>query len=224
MSDRRFEMLSQRGRFVSINLCPICLSERKRNYSLSHRQVQVPSSWRYRHSRTSTCFRQRCSPISLRRWLRLPVVQNIPPGHCVCSSGFHRNHLSSGHLLTCLNEGILARRHDDLWRALWDMASSAGLTAEEAFPASARMAETSCFMIIILASQSSPTLYCLGPPRHCGRGPGRRTEEAEQIRLCLPPVRSAFPPFGHQDRWHFRQGDGWVPPKLQHPGRRCGLC
>ena len=52
-------------------------------------------------------------------------------GHCVCSITSHAPALSSHHLLTCRNEGMLGRRHDDLRRTLRDMATTAGPIAEE---------------------------------------------------------------------------------------------
>ena len=69
--------------------------------------------------------------ISLHRWLRLPVLKNIPSGPCTCSPTSHAPALSSDHLLTCRNEGMLARRHDNLGRTLRDMTTTAGLIAEE---------------------------------------------------------------------------------------------
>ena len=68
---------------------------------------------------------------SLRRWLRLPVFKNIPSGPCTCSATSRTPALSSDHLLTCRNEGMLGRRHDNLRRTLRDMATTAGLIAEE---------------------------------------------------------------------------------------------
>ena len=69
--------------------------------------------------------------MSLRRWLRLPLQNSIPTGRCVCSTTSHAPALSSHHLLTCRNEGMLGRRHDDLRRTLRDMATTAGLITEE---------------------------------------------------------------------------------------------
>ena len=69
--------------------------------------------------------------MSLPRWLRLPLQNSIPTGPCVCSTTSHAPALSPHHLLTCRNEGMLGRRHDDLRRTLRDMATTAGLIAEE---------------------------------------------------------------------------------------------
>ena len=71
------------------------------------------------------------STTEMRTRLRLPVFKNIPSGPCTCSATSHAPALSSDHLLTCRNEGMLGRRHDNLRRTLRDMATTAGLIAEE---------------------------------------------------------------------------------------------
>ena len=57
--------------------------------------------------------------------------KQYPNGPCVCSTTSHAPALSPHHLLTYRNEGMLGRRHDDLRRTLRDMATTAGLIAEE---------------------------------------------------------------------------------------------
>ena len=69
--------------------------------------------------------------ISLRRWLRLPVLKNILSWPCTCSPTRHAPALWSDHLLTCRNEGMLGQRHDNLRRTLRGMATTAGLISEE---------------------------------------------------------------------------------------------
>ena len=72
--------------------------------------------------------------MGLHRWLLLPLQNSIPTGPCVCSTTSHAPALSSHHLLTCRNEGMLGRLHDDLRQTLRDMATTAGLMAKEEPP------------------------------------------------------------------------------------------
>ena len=140
--------------------------------------------------------------MNLRRWLRLPLQNSIPTGPCVCSTTSHAPALSSHHLLKCRNEGMLGRRHDDLRRTLRDMATTAGLIAEE---------EPRPGSLWIRPRRWEPshlwpppwTVHCGGCVRRLGarrrtgndcrqprraRGKGSRAPKAPEVRACLRPA------------------------------------
>ena len=69
--------------------------------------------------------------ISLRRWLRLPLVDNIPDGICCCSARQFPVTLTNDHLLRCKLHRVLTWRHDQLRRTVRHMALAASFIAEE---------------------------------------------------------------------------------------------
>ena len=69
--------------------------------------------------------------ISVRRWIRLPVIRDLPAGHCCCSTSNRLTELSEQHLLNCKLMGMVTYRHDELRGTLRDMFVSAGLVARE---------------------------------------------------------------------------------------------
>jgi len=70
--------------------------------------------------------------LSLRRWLRLPLIDGVPQGDCVCSTNYRvGSPLTTDHLLRCHLHGVATSRHDNLRRALRQMAAGAGLMVEE---------------------------------------------------------------------------------------------
>ena len=146
--------------------------------------------------------------ISQRRWLRLPFLKNIPSGPC--SPTRHAPALSSDHLLTCRNEGMLRRRLNNLRRTLRDMATTAGLIAKRgargASLDSAKVVAITSFMISTLdkplsrmsaLSLSMLTRWQRLPSVAQDMSRAGRASQVPKIRASLPTARPLLSATGH---------------------------